>query len=474
MSVEAFLQGIKANQAGDQSFYRSYEFTEDLPYRKRRKEVEARILEAQAKQLEVAVQERKLRKEQAKLELVNTGIRSAITQATAPTQIKQQVKALEADAAKAELAEKMAEEGVQRIRAERELRKQAERDFAEAIKLAESGQLLPSQVVELETQLRSRYGALAESEVSAPWMQKKMVEWETAAAPVKAQWAFKVAQSASRIDAALGEVLTTIDPDEAAHKLQAVLQSPELQDVYMSGPAKDAVKEKLDRALDYVQKAASRKQELVVEKQEEARRLTPPGYRLLPNSPLGPQEAQNVRKNLYEHEKLIRSISGLLALAESVPDLGDIKSLGDVVDYYKQSKAVQTEINTLVGALRIPLTGPGVMTDSEREFIKKNIGDPTALVWRDLEIARLRAIASTIVNAYERELYLYGLEPKDEHLQTLGLRRSNSGLVVAGPTSEVANAVGTGYDNSDQKPSQTSSTPKSPVDVARETIQSLF
>ncbi len=77
-----------------------------------------------------------------------------------------------------------------------------------------------------------------------------------------------------------------------------------------------------------------------------------------------------------------------------------VNGLNDLYDYTKNAnkldlkkrEVILSKLNTLAGQLRIPLTGPGVLTQEEFNRILKTIGNPTKIVGiRDWEEAKLRS-----------------------------------------------------------------------------------
>ena len=54
------------------------------------------------------------------------------------------------------------------------------------------------------------------------------------------------------------------------------------------------------------------------------------------------------------------------------------KNFNKITDLEKRAQ-LQTEVAGLVGALRLPITGPGILTDSEREMLSNIIGDPNQI-----------------------------------------------------------------------------------------------
>jgi hypothetical protein len=73
---------------------------------------------------------------------------------------------------------------------------------------------------------------------------------------------------------------------------------------------------------------------------------------------------------------------------------------------------IQSEIGTLVGAMRVPIVGPGAFTDSEREFVKDLIGDPSKLFSLDSTTkAKLAKLESILLRSRNVTAKAYGLDP---------------------------------------------------------------
>lgn len=82
----------------------------------------------------------------------------------------------------------------------------------------------------------------------------------------------------------------------------------------------------------------------------------------------GAKEAAKLREEVTNTENIVNGLDRLVTLTTDI----------NLLDRKARAKADQ-EIATLIGKLRIPITGPGAFTDSEREFIKEIIGDPTKI-----------------------------------------------------------------------------------------------
>ena len=104
----------------------------------------------------------------------------------------------------------------------------------------------------------------------------------------------------------------------------------------------------------------------------------------------------------------------------------DINSIIDIVTSPGYSSLdlttraiIKTRIGALVGNLRIPFTGPGVLTNDERYFLLDTIGDPTKIFALDsIQLAKLRTTRDSMnlktKNAYRNYV---GIELPDTQLQ---------------------------------------------------------
>lgn len=98
--------------------------------------------------------------------------------------------------------------------------------------------------------------------------------------------------------------------------------------------------------------------------------------------------------------------------------LGNIKALKSYMDKpFKslnpsQRAEIQSEIGTLVGAMRVPIVGPGAFTDSERNFVKDLIGDPSQIMTLDSTTkAKLAKLEQILLRSRNATAKAYGLNP---------------------------------------------------------------
>ena len=72
---------------------------------------------------------------------------------------------------------------------------------------------------------------------------------------------------------------------------------------------------------------------------------------------------------------------GIASTEAAIADLEQVKNLGTDVTLLDRDRVNKIDqlLNTAVGKLRLSLTGPGTMTEQERQMIRDSIGDPTKL-----------------------------------------------------------------------------------------------
>lgn len=105
----------------------------------------------------------------------------------------------------------------------------------------------------------------------------------------------------------------------------------------------------------------------------------------------------------------LKAVKGMLAVA----DLPAAERANPLSKIYAKTQINQ---NAAIGALRIALTGPGVLTEADKEFIKKTIGDPTKIDFLKLEKAKLEALHSLIAQRLTDKAVLYGADPDQKSL----------------------------------------------------------
>jgi hypothetical protein len=79
-----------------------------------------------------------------------------------------------------------------------------------------------------------------------------------------------------------------------------------------------------------------------------------------------PQEAEKFRTEVADAQAAVADLKDIIRLGQ---DIGPLD--------FERRKLIQANLNSAVGKLRLSLTGPGAMTESEREIVKESLGDPS-------------------------------------------------------------------------------------------------
>jgi len=94
------------------------------------------------------------------------------------------------------------------------------------------------------------------------------------------------------------------------------------------------------------------------------------------------QAATDLRKAKDEAEPAIQGIDDLIELSQKSSRLN-----------LKDRAVIYSRVRALVGKLRIPLTGPGVLTDTEYERLLDTLGDPNKIIaFKSIEEEKLKAV----------------------------------------------------------------------------------
>ncbi len=92
---------------------------------------------------------------------------------------------------------------------------------------------------------------------------------------------------------------------------------------------------------------------------------------------------------------------------------------------WKERDLAQQKAKLLVGKLRLPVTGPGPLTDSEREFILSLIGDGTKLFSiKDVQLNRIDSLKKDLNKSFANEAKTRGVVGFDT-ADTLGFKPKN-------------------------------------------------
>jgi hypothetical protein len=77
---------------------------------------------------------------------------------------------------------------------------------------------------------------------------------------------------------------------------------------------------------------------------------------------------------------------------------------------------MNTELASVIGALRVPITGPGVLSEPDKQMIRDVVGEPTKLLtFSALELEKLKTIQNKLENDIRKRYQQAGIDlPKDE------------------------------------------------------------
>ena len=103
------------------------------------------------------------------------------------------------------------------------------------------------------------------------------------------------------------------------------------------------------------------------------------------------QDANLMRKNIDTTNNIVNSVDRIRA----------IKADGPVIPYTPRAAEIDTEVQFIMGQLRLPLQGPGAMTDSDRKQLRETIGDASSLFSIN---ANTEARLNTIKGKMQRDL----------------------------------------------------------------------
>jgi hypothetical protein len=108
------------------------------------------------------------------------------------------------------------------------------------------------------------------------------------------------------------------------------------------------------------------------------------------------EEAVTFRTEVINTEQITASIDDLIGLAKQY------QATNDPAEKAKLYALADQKAGMMVGKLRLPLTGPGAFTDSERAFVADTIGNPTKIFsLSSIEFAKLNAMKSKLEQGVE-------------------------------------------------------------------------
>jgi hypothetical protein len=121
------------------------------------------------------------------------------------------------------------------------------------------------------------------------------------------------------------------------------------------------------------------------------------------------EAASNFQKYVGELQPALGSINRINELKKSLNKF-DLSS--------PARAAIETEVATLAGALRVPIVGTGPLTDAERVFLQGLVGNPNKILTLDsLQAARLSQIQKKLNDDINAVAKSYGLRPKTDNVK---------------------------------------------------------
>lgn len=121
-------------------------------------------------------------------------------------------------------------------------------------------------------------------------------------------------------------------------------------------------------------------------------------------------DGRKVLAQSYEDANQFKTIASEInnALA-SISELKKLGESGSKLSLKDQARA-NSMITKIVGALRLPYTGPGVLTDNEREALIKTLGNPLAwLSLRSVENAKLAQVEQDLMSNLQSTAKVRGI-----------------------------------------------------------------
>jgi len=167
--------------------------------------------------------------------------------------------------------------------------------------------------------------------------------------------------------------------------------------------------------------ALSDEQYNLLSQNRETREMLVTGPDNRPYKAVSKEAATELRKQKNETEPAINQLNQIIDLVGTYNKLNPLDP---------ERAAMESRLTAIAGKLRIPLTGPGVLTDNEYKRLRNAIGDPNKIVTLDsIQIAKMRAV-------------------KDVLVDDLNIRYKNAGVPVSlSPREVVINEASRKYPN---------------------------
>ena len=139
-----------------------------------------------------------------------------------------------------------------------------------------------------------------------------------------------------------------------------------------------------------------------------------------------PELDKDLRDRIVPGVGVAISSQGLKEVKESFADTdASIKLIDRIIDEGskfgssidpKTSGRINTLLTQLIGKLRIPFTGPGILTEPEKKDIRNAIGDPSKILSiKSLELGKLSLVKDTLRDALDSKKKAFGIEAFPEN-----------------------------------------------------------
>lgn len=187
--------------------------------------------------------------------------------------------------------------------------------------------------------------------------------------------------------------------NNAYRKDQIALQRQELEQKAAMEREKIAVelRKRITDASKWSGKALSKEQEAT---------LTPEERRNLVSLPDGRRVLTQSYEDANKFKEVAQEINSALT---SIEDLKKLSAKGSKLSFNDRARA-NSLVTKIVGGLRLPYTGPGVMTDNEREMLIKTLGNPLAIFsLRGIEHAKLDQVRDDLTANLQNTAKIRGI-----------------------------------------------------------------
>jgi hypothetical protein len=121
------------------------------------------------------------------------------------------------------------------------------------------------------------------------------------------------------------------------------------------------------------------------------------------------EEAQGFRTAVTSRDTVVKGVEELISIANEIGDNPLKKSALVNPELVTRAELIQKSI---IAALRVPILGPGVMTENERKILETMVANPTNLLsWSVANKGRLNALKSKMIDQVKEMAKAQGLSP---------------------------------------------------------------